>query len=549
MPRSRTAISARILHCLATFSVVLLAGSSSPIVGSSPAAAARQERMVARAAGRMLPRPVGLLPDSNYAIPDGAVFVSRSGNDGWEGTERRPLKSLTAAVSRVDPNGTIVMRAGNYPESVPVIRKQVTIQPYPHEQVWMKGSDVLTRWTRVGDDWRADGWVSPFCHTCFHPEAIDPAYPLAGLPEQVFVDGEPLRQVDTLWGVTSRTFYIEPVTRHLYIGRDPTDARVEVSSRWRALQLDPEAAGSVIRGIGFSDYSPHWNVDQLGAVIVNAPLVRIEGNAFTRNAGTGLAVVNQPYVAVTGNVVASNGYRGMNMYMSHNSVVRQNRFENNNTERFANSGCGNACTVAGLKAVQMHNLVVDNNDFRDNWGAGVWCDLACTDTAITDNMVSGNFGTGVFFEISSGGVIAGNFINHNARDANSTTAAGVKVAGSEDVVIFGNVFAGNVRQLGVYDDPRSPEGHLYSRYLGLTWDTARVTVAANHFYPDEGTTDLLATNATATVAAPDMFAGTESNIVGEPESQRFYWTTAEGEGHGYGSLSAFEQATGRDFGS
>ena len=549
MPSSRSTIATRILHVLVSLGLVFLAGSTAPIVGPLlPTSPVRFDRVVTPAAARMLPRPVGLLPDSNYPIPDGAVFVSRSGNDAWEGTEQQPLKTLAAGINRVQPNGTIVMRAGNYPEPVPIVRKPVTIQPYPHERVWMKGSDVLTEWTPTAGDWRADGWVSPFCHTCFNPLAIDPDFPLAGLPEQVFIDGAALRQVDTRWGVTAGTFFVDPATRNLYIGRDPSGATVEVSARWRALQLDPEAAGSVIRGIGISDYSPHWNEDQLGAVIVNAAFVRIEGNAIVRNAGTGLSVVNQPYAVVSGNVIQSNGYRGMNMYMSHDSVVSRNRFENNNTEGFANSGCDVACTVAGLKAVQMRDLLVDNNDFTNNRGAGFWCDLGCTDTVITNNIVSNNFGSGIFFEVSSRGVIAGNFINHNGRDPDSPTSGGVKVSGSEDVAVFDNVFVGNARQIGVYDDPRSPDEHPYSRNLGLTWDTTRATVSINTFIPDVDTTVLLTTNATATIAAPDMFAQTEGNTVVDPESQRFYWTTAAGVGEGYDSLAAFEQGTGRNFG-
>jgi mannuronan 5-epimerase len=549
MPSCRTAVGSRILRSVSTFALVLGVLSTQPAAGGRLDPALRSERPATPAATAMLPRPAELLPDSNYPIPDDAVFVSRSGNDAWEGTEGRPLRTVTAAVDRLDPNGTIVMRAGNYPEAVPVIRKPVTIQPYPHERVWMKGSDVLTRWTPSGDDWRADGWTSPFCHTCFDPAAIDPDFPLAGLPEQVFIDGEALRQVDSRWGVTAGTFFIDPPTRNLYIGRNPNGHRVEVSTRWRALQLDPEAAGSVIRGIGFSDYSPHWNQDQLGAVIVNAAFVRVEGNAFVRNAGTALAVVNQPYALVTGNMVQSNGYRGMSMYLAHHSVVTQNRFDNNNTEGFASSGCGHACTVAGFKAASTHDLTVDNNDFVSNRGAGFWCDLGCTDAMITNNISSSNYGTGIFYELSARGVIAGNFINHNGGDLDAPTASGIKISGSHDVAIFSNVLVGNARQIGVYDDPNSPEEHPYSRYLGLTWDTARVTVNVNTFIADVATIRTIATDATPEVVADDMFGQTEGNTVVDPEQAYFYWATAPGVGDGYAGLTAFEQGTGRDFGS
>ena len=37
------------------------------------------------------------------------------------------------------------------------------------------------------------------------------------------------------------------------------------------------------------------------------------------------------------------------------------------------------------------------------------------------------------------------------------TASGIKISGSHDVAIFGNTLVGNARQVGVYDDPTSPE--------------------------------------------------------------------------------------------
>ena len=109
MPSSRTAVGSRISRSIATFALILV------VLSSQPAAEGRAEAPVAAgpsaapAPAGMEPRPVGLLPDSDYAIPDGALFVSWSGNDGWEGTEQRPLKTLTAAIDRLEPNGTVVM--------------------------------------------------------------------------------------------------------------------------------------------------------------------------------------------------------------------------------------------------------------------------------------------------------------------------------------------------------------------------------------------------------------------------------------------------------
>jgi hypothetical protein len=495
-----------------------------------------------------LPRPVGLLPDSNHPVPGDALFVSPRGDDAAPGTELEPMRTVTAAVDRVRAEGTIVLRGGNYRESVPLIRKRITLQPYPHEQVWMKGSDVHTAWTKYGRVWVARDWTSPFCHDCFHPLAIDPDFPMAGWPEQVFVNGNALRQVATTDALGPGSFFVDPVTRAMIIGDDPTNAVVELSTRWRALQLEPEAAGSIIRGIGFSDYSPHWNEDQLAAVIVNAAFVRLEGNAFVRNAGTAVSIVHQPMASVVGNVIVSNGYRGMNMYMAHGSVVRQNRFETNNTERFANTGCNEFCTVAGFKAAAVADLVVDNNDFTGNQGNGLWCDMGCTDSFFTRNIVTGNIGSGIVFEISSRAAIAGNFIMDNATDPEATTSAGVKIASSADATVFDNTFVGNRRQIGVYEDARSATEHPYSRALGLSWDTVRVGISVNAFIPDGDTDRLFNSNGFGDIGAAQMLGQTEQNRVDDPESQYFYWATGSGQGEGYDGLAEFEFWTGRDFG-
>lgn len=555
--RPATGERTRVLRSVVTVIVVALFAGTDAVqprlvpARRAPATAGDTFRPADYRASDFLPRPVGLLPDSDYPIPDGALFVATSGNDGWPGTLDFPLRTLRRAIDVAEANGTIVMRAGSYRESVGLVHKPVVIQPFPHEQVWMKGSDVQSAWDESGSLWQARGWTSPFCHTCFPPEAIDASRPYAGLPEQVFINGLALRQVGSRDEMSSGRFYVDPLTRALYIADDPAGARVEISSRWLAIQLDPRAAGSVIRGIGFRDYAPHWNEDQLGAVIVNAAFARLEGNSIINNSGTGLAVMHQPRVEIVGNVVSYNGHRGMVMFRTDHSAVRRNRFEHNNMERFNIGSCGGACTVAGLKAVEVAGLVIDNNDFTDNFGTGVWCDLACTDALFVANIVSGNASSGIFYEISGGGVIAGNFITHNATNRGSTTAAGVKVSNSTDTAIYHNVFVGNVRQIGVYDDDRTPEApaHPPSLELGLDWDTARTTISANTFIPDAETDRLLNTIATEEVSAPEMFARTEGNVVLEPDGQLFYWELGPGHGESYRGLSAFERATGRDFGS
>src|SRR5947207_304277 len=88
------------------------------------------------------PGPEALPPITgmNYAIPTDAWFVALDGNDTHSGTIHAPLRTISAALRRA-PNGTtLVIREGIYRESLGGLNKRLTLQPYPHEKVWIKGS-------------------------------------------------------------------------------------------------------------------------------------------------------------------------------------------------------------------------------------------------------------------------------------------------------------------------------------------------------------------------------------------------------------------------
>ena len=483
------------------------------------------------AAGVPSPRAVA------YPIPPGALFVSPTGNDSAPGTEAQPLRTLTAAVSRVSAGGTIVMRGGVYREGLGGINKRITVQPYPNENVQLKGSDIISAWTADGDDWRATNWTSPLCQTCYDEDAIDPAYPLAGKPDQVFRNGVELRQVGSRSEVVPGTFYVDPDSRALYVGDNPAGAVIEASVRWRAMLLNPSAAGSVIRGLTFTEYAPHWNEDQLAVLVVNAPDSVIENNVFTRSAGRALGVYNTG-ITVTGNQVVDNGGTGGSFNRAHGVVVEGNTFSRNNTAGFAVSTCTYACTIAGLKMAHTANPTVRDNVFADNHGTGYWCDLGCTNGVITGNTVVNNSNNGIYWEVSSRATISDNQIDGNGR--------GVKVSGSDHVTITGNRFSGNRTQLGIYDDARSPSTDAYSASLGLTWDTTNTVITDNTIVGTSATTLLMETNRTAQVNAAQMIGQATGNTVSG--NQTIHWCPSSTCTR-YSTIAAFASATGIPFGS
>src|SRR5262245_55000418 len=137
--------------------------------------------------------PAVTIKDTAYPIPaSGVYFVSPEGDDVNSGTSvTAPLRTIQQAVQVAPSGATIVIRAGTYRESITSLSKQLTFQPYPHEQVWMKGSVIVTDFVSDGELWRKDDWTYKFTPTA-DISAIDPAYPMAQYPDQVFLDGNPL---------------------------------------------------------------------------------------------------------------------------------------------------------------------------------------------------------------------------------------------------------------------------------------------------------------------------------------------------------------------
>ena len=152
---------------------------------------------------------------------------------------RRPCKTLAAAVAKAATGQTIVLRAGTYHEFV-VVNKDVTIQSYPHEPVWLDGSSAVTGWARSGATWKVGGWTTKFDSSPSYTRGssgstaagwsfINPSYPMAAHPDQVWIDGVAQAQVSSLSGVSAGKFYVDYASNSLYFGSDPTGHAVRAA--------------------------------------------------------------------------------------------------------------------------------------------------------------------------------------------------------------------------------------------------------------------------------------------------------------------------------
>lgn len=492
--------------------------------------------------------PVAVMEDAdastntNFAVPDDAVFVSPHGNDKGAGTRAYPMKTIRAAINRAPEGGTVVLRGGTYRQSIEdeAIEKSVVLQAYPHERPVMSGADVWREWTKVGELYKATGWTSPFRQDAFRAAEIDADYPVAGKVEQLYRNGYPQQQVASLDELTSDTFFVEPTTKELVVKDDPTEATMEITTRASALTFASSNPGTAVKGLMFTAYgAPH--LGEHAMVVSRANGFTAQDNVFLRSSGAGLFADGESgAVVLQNNTFQDNGSEGAVIQATANAEVRNNLLAGNNFEHFNVESCGSACTIAGLKMTSAQNALVAGNVLRDNNSAGYWCDLGCTNARFDGNLLTGNAGAAVVYKDSTQGQITNNYVANNAK-------AGILIDGSDHTLISSNEVINNKYQLQSYDDPRTPElTEEPTANKAFTWNTTNNLVVNNVFQGGPKTSRLLLTNSSSDVDAPMMFTQLDSNRVSG--NQTVAWYTFGGYQR-FETLDAFRNSTGFQFGT
>ncbi len=436
-----------------------------------------------------------------------------------------------------------MLRGGTYRESLQVQRR-VTMQAFPHEQPWIVGSDLVSGFAPSGNSWTRP-WTSALCHSCYPAGVIDPAFPAAGLPEQVFIDSTPLAQVTSPAGLGVGTFYYDSAHRMLDLGSDPTGHSVEVTARPMALSLSSSAAGSAVLGIGFARTGSTYTAAADGSVVDLAAGVTFDRDTFAWSASRGLSVF-APNVVVTNNLFLYSGSNGFHGHHADGLVFQNNRVAYANEEHFSILGTPFAAE-AGVKITHSWNCVISGNLFDDNSANGLWLDIASTNVAIVNNTMARNAGHGLAYEISGNALIAGNLIVNNVQD-------GVKLSGVSHAEVWNNTIAGNGwSQLGVYEDPRHDSNPI-DNAAGITFDSTNIRVANNVF--------VAGTNASKPVfesfdvspqrhlTTPQMVAFDDRNLWSRPTavapSILVNWQSSLSAMSRYTSLASTQSGTGRE---
>ncbi len=485
--------------------------------------------------------------DSAYPIPAGALFVAPNGSDASVGTVAAPFLTISHAVAAARSAGTIVVRGGTYRESLGYVTKQITIQAYPHEQVWMKGSVPVSGFTQSGGAWVKRGWTPALCHSCYPSWAIDPAHPAAGLPDQVFVDGQPLAQVMNPAALAPGAFYVDTANHQLELGADPAGHAVEATSYSLAMQFQGRASGSKLLGIGVAQYGPHFNMDMPAMVVGNATNLTFDRDAFDWSATRGLSVF-KPGAVVTHSDFFDDGANALHANRADGLTVTGNRFVYANFEQFSIAPSATA-SVGAVKITYTGNALVKWNYFGDNDGIALWFDLDCFNITIANNLVVRNAQFGIYYEVSTRALIAGNVAADNGWD-------GVRVIGSTNTRIWNNTMANNGgAQLGV-DEDRRTQTDPKLRAQGFTWDAANISVFNNVLAGGPNARalwDSFDSTSPRHLTSPQMVPASGNNVFVRPTASQpasvASWQTTLSTTTRFPTLAAFQVATGREQGS
>ena len=487
-----------------------------------------------------------------YPVPAGAVFVSPKGSDSANGSQASPLRTVGAAVGRAASGQTIVLRAGTYTESVTLpANKQLTVQSYPHEAVWFDGSQPVTSWTRSGSVWMSTGWNHVFDHSPTYSRGapdgtadawtwINPSFPMASHPDQLFVKGTSLRQVANSAKVVAGTFAYDESSKTLITGTDPTGGDTRGSVLQKAFTI--AGSGDVLRGFGIQRYAD--SVPDMGVLTAGKGGTTLENIAVTDSATQGISL-GGPNNVLRNVTVARNGLTGVHADYADNITVVNLLAAGNTAERFNTSPVS-----GGMKITRSRGVSVTNSAFVGNYGQGFWTDMAVYDMTFASNDYLRNLGNGLVIEISGKATVA------DAR-AIGNVQAGIKVDSSADVQIWNSTLADNNRDVNITQSTRrgtnaSDYGHDPRRPFPdptMTWISSGAQVRNSVLSGSTGNCLLCMEDYSHQYSAATLNTVVSNTLFQRPSSSQPGWIVVWSRGAGdpaiYSTLGAFQGATGQ----
>lgn len=369
------------------------------------------------------------------------------------------------------------------------LHRGVAVTPRAGDRLTGESGAVLSG-AIVLDATEVDGrWVAATDHV-FDDRSFgrcDPAAPLCGLREELFVDEVPWQRVAE--EPVGAAWTVDETSGQVVLGQEP-GGEVELSVLPWAVRSDADDVA--VSGLTFVHYA---NLATIGVIHMDEGAERWELSSCVVLDSHGVGAVVRDAARVFACWIEGMGQQGLGgagtgLVVEHNTFARNTRL-----------GFERGWSVGGAKFGSTIGLEVRHNAVLDNAGPGLWTDTDAVDTTYEHNWVEGNSGPGIFHEISQAALIRGNRVIDNGHgESGWVWGAGIQVASSVDVVVTGNVVEAN-RQAIIGTDQGRGDGAFGPRILDS------LTVVDNEVV-DSGQTGIAQDQGDRTVYERDhVFAG------------------------------------------
>ncbi|MGV1037906.1 MAG: right-handed parallel beta-helix repeat-containing protein [Candidatus Nanopelagicales bacterium] len=438
-------------------------------------------------------------------------YVAPNGSDSATGTIGQPYATIKKAESVSAAGDTVVVRGGTYSLSAQgtatIDTNNLTVIAYPGETPVFDGSIAAPTNTTTEGSLRSFayqpmpaalgeglslvnlpkatfsgatptglaaklGWacVSGNSYTDATPGVANgcgnggTAYVITGYyPDQVWVNGQKLTQVQDKSRVANGSFYVErsaatdasPGPSRLYLSAtDSADmSKVRVSNSKGYFLVINKSDGVRIEGLRIQDHSPAMNAY---AILVNTGVTNLTlqdvdlhsvASVALKLAGGSTAGGSSLIKNATLNRVTAvdSGWSGAAILYTDDTTIKDSVFSRSSTDdEFESSP-----QKGGVKVTKSDRMRVLNTQFSDNGGPGIWFDQSNYDVDIANSHFSGNTDSPIFFEISHKLVLVNNTIIHDGKQA------ALRYAGSSGLKMVNNTIVGGNDVVAVLTDARS----------------------------------------------------------------------------------------------
>jgi MYXO-CTERM domain-containing protein len=339
-----------------------------------------------------------LLPAARAAAAD--YFVAVDGDDAAPGSSAEPWLTIQHAADTLEPGDTVTVHAGVYREWIDPARGgskslPITYQAADGEDVYIKGSELLTDWQQDGTVWHVV--VPNTTFGSFNPYATTFAgdYLTGGSDYhlgQVYLDDQPYAEVLTLGDAqsTEGTWYAEvdgtdtTITAN-FGNADPNTSSAEINVREYIIFPSKVGLGYItIKGFHVMQGATQWA----------PPTAHPQDGLIGSNFGMGWTIENN-YVSDSKTVCISGGTgsgdHSTDINQSGNHVIRYNTIERCGQAGIAGQNGLVASTIQGNLIQDIHTPI----DFVQGYEcAGIKIHTA-VDVLIEDNVIR-RVGAGAF---------------------------------------------------------------------------------------------------------------------------------------------------------